>query len=387
MKVLDFIKECGLLLEMKGRDERYFIANHRWLLPSREDLQRSYGELLKRIQEREGNERRETFRFEAERISEFDFAQLRLHVASRWRRRSYLGADHLALFDDRDPERWGFWVDYEPDSEGSYYGRVNAHLNAPGDEANRLREDFELLFYEPGSPFAGKISGQAFQRVDAEAGKSILEKRGFFTDAEVGISSSGMDWEMAVKIKTSLDEQGISTVWYGDENCRQGDDRKVGHFMKEYLGRTMVRLFLLSDNYLRPDLKNNWYCPWELADRILQCADDPGEMQRTLVVYLKSGEKQVIDSQSVTVEVVDLFEKLSESFDQQYSKLSRKQKRNAKYLDEQMDHFERATENQRVKKFFDERSNRGWYSRVDEKDGELDLEGLIEDVREALRVK
>ena len=78
---------------------------------------------------------------------------------------------------------------------------------------------------------------------------------------------------------------------------------------------------------------------------------------------------------------------VTNSIFEEYSKLKPHEKRNATYLDEQMNHFVEAHEGGKVETFFRERGTHGWYSRADEKEGELDLDGLIADVREALKVR
>ena len=84
---------------------------------------------------------------------------------------------------------------------------------------------------------------------------------------------------------------------------RSNENAKVMKFMSE-LRRPLCLLLFLSDDYLRDDPIDNWYCVWELADAILQIASGRRSVARTLVTYAEGGQLSSKNLDAVAVGVL-----------------------------------------------------------------------------------
>ena len=285
--------------------------------------------------------------------------------------------------DEREPS-WCLRIRWQPDDVDGFMGALDAVLVAREGELARFAEGIEELLTEHGSPLA-RYGRPARRREDAPE-----PAREFFTPflprprPRVGISSSGADADLARAIVEALRQDGIDGVdWYRLPECRAGEAEKVRVFMEQTLRKAHCVILLLSDAYLRDDPEENWYCPWELADAILEWKAGERSIERTLVAYVPD---QALTSGNVTERAARLFERMGDAFGRKYGEIPPAQRLNFRLYDDLTAHFHAAWQDGLTGRFFEERGTMGAYPVVRyREDGTPDCREVVEKVRAALR--
>ena len=115
-------------------------------------------------------------------------------------------------------------------------------------------------------------------------------------------------------------------------------------------------MLLISAGYLRNDPLENWYCPWELADAIVQIGDGKRTTDQTLVVFRES---EAFKFANFDATVPQLFTEMAEYFHQAYAKLAVQDLDKFQHYNDFARLFSRALETTTWNEFFSVRGSLG----------------------------
>jgi GTPase SAR1 family protein len=382
-QLLTFMEQCGVLVRgVEGHESRsghpVFVANEKWLLPRAD-----HPGLEERIDADMETARRQAnmscveFSFENSRVSEFMLRSLMASMGSAFGRNAvWYRNGFQAMPDDQRPD-WCFRVWWTPDEPDGFLGTLCAVLVCRQQGSESIVARLEGLFSTAGPDLAGAARRRA--------GIADLSMERLFPlrpgEEDVGVSSSGSDKVQAEELVKALKASDLNAVWYQSPECRRGPNAEVKVFMEERLRSAPCMILLLSDAYLEDDPDRNWYCPWELADAIIQWSEGRRSIERTFVVYMP---QQTVNSRNASDVVAHLFPSLSRAYAERYKAKPPEQWPNFQYYNDLALHFGKAWQDGRIGEFFQKRGTLGTYTRIDSTLGAKKFDELITALRTAL---
>lgn len=382
-QLLAWLQQCKLLVLLADKDktktgEELFLANERWLLPSvitDADLQQELDRKISLLTEQRNTVVKERFNFENNKLSEFEFRSVMAWLGEYFSTSAtYFREGILAIHNDLQPE-WCFRVSWKSDAPDAYLGTLDATLWCKNTHLlDRYGKQIEELFATDRTlaRHFGKASRTPVNCEEDDPWHNLVEN----TISDIGVSSSGKDHAFGKSLCDALTAARFRVQWYRYNDCRQGDYAKVEVFMKEALRQTAAIVLVLSDNYLRRDPIENWYCPWELADAILQWKKGNRSIERTLVIYIGNN----INSSNLDDVLVSLFTELRDSFANVYAGKPHNEKRQFRYYNDISCHFDDAL--QYIHEFYRERGTLGCYTIIPVlPNGQRDFTPLVDNLR------
>ena len=318
-RLIDHMTDCGLIVEVAqhGRDNKdtLFLTTETWLLPERRVIQQSLNRRLDAFADRS---RREVFRFEDWDVSEFEWRALISFLGGRFGEDAvyYRNGLYVDIRGDRFGKEGVFCLNWKPRTEEAFVGKLDGLLVGPEEQISVWGELLEDLLVEDGSPFARR-SRPGRRMADPGDLQHFTLPTGM---AEVGISSSGGNKELARNLMEALQGEGISVVSYLDERQDWLQDHEIKPEgvlpLMERLCETPVIIYLLSDEFFGVDPTVDWYCTWELADGAIKLGTGQRSREKTLVCYVTGGS---LNSKTVDEVMLDRFQKYGEHWLKKYA--------------------------------------------------------------------
>lgn len=364
-RLLNYMEECRILTRIAdsrtnraGQD--LYLASEKWLLPEYREIEGDVEKFAKLVREKPGYSIQEKFEFENIELSEFEYRNLQAFVASTFKTDAIYFRNGLQAMGSAN--EWCFrmrWLPNDKDAaaEDSFSGKIDATLWAELSAINEFKLDIEDLLFGSGSPIEGRRSSLRRERADARHLTHEYFRPLRQNEYDIAVSSSGKDVREAELLVGALRAAGVSVNWYRLPECRVEEREKVLYFMTT-LGKPKCILIMVSENYVKADPVNNWYCAYELADAVRSVGNRLRANGKTLVVYKKSSN---FHSRSLNEQVVRLFESMCNFFADAYAKVAPREKKNFMYYNEFNLHFIDALEGGNCGRFFEEFGTLGTY--------------------------
>ena len=389
--LLEYMEQCGIVVqilkpeETRRGNDAMFLATEKWLLPEYGEVSNTLEQTYQHVKSTQGVEELE-FTFESTDISEFDFRKLMAHMARPLGRHMLFFRNGLQVTDDVLHPTWCFLLRWQTESDGDFYGRVDASLATSAAHRAELVEQFEHLVTGSGSPFfAGRVQvAHSTNELREIKTPSINSNR-----RDVGISSTGSEYDQRVvrQLIRALNSDGITECWY--KTLRKGDDRGTLNVMAR-LPMQRILLLCVSPEYMHLDKDNpgrKWFCMYELADAIKAVDTEQLSSQRVKVLFLrdpKQSDSAALDQfiDEFKNQAVDNFQRLYNHFHLAAGKeiISKEPSDNEK----RSEHFANAWRSDSFDQFFTNRTRTGEYLTVKELDGEIDVSSVIQSLKTEL---
>jgi hypothetical protein len=198
-------------------------------------------------------------------------------------------------------------------------------------------------------------------------------------DYDIAVSSRGIDQNLVEPIIQALRDANLRVTHYLDKQCRNGENQNLLAYMHS-LRRPKLFLACLSDSYFEDDPNNTWYCPYELADALVQIKNNRRTTEQTLVVYLPSDR---LNPNDLLGRMQSVFEKLGLEFGHEYVNNIRQPDLHKHYQD-RFETFQTALQPDVLSSFCNAQGTHGAPPTVRFEDGPVDCNQLIERVRRLL---
>ncbi len=350
-RFLEYMEQCRTITKLGDRNshrlgEDVYLALDKWLLPPYESVEEKVEQRMNFVLSKPAMESKK-FDFQDAAISEFEFRGLQEQLARFFKTRGVYFRSGLQAR-DRSGSDWCFRIRWTPDLEGAFMGKIDAVMVARSEQIESMLMQIEDVLYTDDGPFAQ--AGKPVSRRHADKCDLTHEFfRSLRTDEyDVAVSSCGADAADVETMLASLGQAGFAVNWYRFEDCRHDDRRGVLDFMNS-LNRQDCIILLLSADYLRDDPHNNWYCPWELAQAILQIHRNARSVEQTIVVFKSSDRFQFSSFNEVARK---LFTNMAKFFNNAYADLPFTDKRKFKHYHDFMQDFADAIESNAWDTFF-----------------------------------
>jgi GTPase SAR1 family protein len=391
--LLNYMEQSGIVVrilsadEHRSRDDSIYLATLKYLLPRYEHIEGEITEVYQSVRTLHGAEQLE-FSFENRSISEFEFRQLMAHLAGAIGRYMHFWQNGLQVTDDPLNPQWCFLLFWEPQSEGDYYGLVDASLATSEANKAELVQQFEKLMAEHGSPFANRTIAFSGGRIDLQ---EVKLPRINATEFDLAISSSGapLDTQVVELLKCAAHKEGLTTFHYRDLPTH-AENNTLDVMAK--LPKQKVLLLCVSSHYMNLDNSypaQKWFCMYELADAIRSYEAGKLPLTRILILFIAEDmdtaeeANQALDKfiDNFKVTTLDNFQTLYDFF---LEPLKARRGVNASEYKLLSDHFYDAINSSVYERFFIDRTRTGSYIPCIKSDGSYDISNAIARIKAVL---
>jgi GTPase SAR1 family protein len=382
-QLLNYMQTCGIVArlgsENSGRDQRsLLLATEKWLLPPFEALENRLNATLDVAKER--GILQEHFSFESETLSEFDFRSLIVSLAKVLGLRGTYFREGLQATDNPTNPTWCFRLKWQckPMESDDFLGKLDATLAFPNSGLEKLPREIEAAIYSRESPL--QRAGWKNRETNALDWSPLYFRIDRDSDYDIAVSSRGTDKAVVDQIIEALRLAKLHVTHYREKQCREGKNEGVLAYMHS-LRRPKLFLACLSDSYFEDDPDNTWYCPYELADALVQIKSKKRTAEQTLVVYLP---KQSLNPNHLLDKMRAVFTKLGKEFGNRFNTELEKSHLYRHYEDRR-NTFATALNEDVLDSFWDARGTHGYFPNVSlNADGTVDCTELIDRVQKLI---
>jgi GTPase SAR1 family protein len=380
-QLLSYMQTCGIVArlgsESSGRDQRsLLLATEKWLLPPFEALENRLNATLDVAKER--GILQDHFSFESETLSEFDFRSLIVSLAKVLGLRGTYFREGLQATDNPTDPTWCFRLKWKPMPSDDFLGKLDATLAFPNGGLKELPREIEAAIYSRESPLQG--AGWKNRETNALDWSPLYFRIDRDDDYDIAVSSRGSDQAVVDQIIEALRLAKLRVTHYREKQCREGKNEAVLAYMHS-LRRPKLFLACLSDSYFEDDPDNTWYCPYELADALVQIKSNKRTAEQTLVVYLPG---QSLNPNQLLDKMRSVFTKLGKEFGNRYN-TEFEQSHLYRHYEDRRETFATALQKDVLNTFWNTRGTNGSFPSVKlNADGTVDCTDLIERVRKLI---